>query len=92
MAADQVPTQAGDAEPGFARIVRAVTQPGGMDIDWEKVRAAAVIVGSVAAIYGLKNRSWRRINTVATVLVIGSEIAGRLKARYVKSAGAPESK
>ena len=91
MAADQVPTQAGDAEPGFARIVRAVTQPGGMDVDWEKVRAAGVIIGSAAAIYGLKNRSWRHVNTAATVLVIGAEVAARLKDRYVKPAGAPES-
>jgi hypothetical protein len=92
MAADQVPTQAGDAEPGFARLVRAVTQPGGQDIDWEKVHAAGVIVGSVAAIYALKNRSWRHVNTAATVLIFGSSIAGRLKARYVKAAEAPESK
>jgi hypothetical protein len=92
MAADQVPTKAGDAEPGFTRIVRAVTQPGGMDVDWEKVREVGVIIGAVAAIYGLKNRSWRRINTAATVLVIGCEITARLKDRYVKAAEAPESK
>ncbi|HMD92314.1 MAG TPA: hypothetical protein VKG80_06695 [Trebonia sp.] len=92
MAADQVPTQAGDAEPAFTRIVRAVIQPGGKDIDWEKVNAAGVIIGAAATIYGLKNRSWRHVNTAATVLVIGSAIAARLKDRYVKAAEAPENK
>jgi hypothetical protein len=92
MAADQVPAQTGDAEPGFTGIVRAVTQPGGMDVDWEKVRAAGVIVGSVAAIYSLRTRSWRHVQTAATVLVIGAGIAARLKNKYVKAAGAPEDK
>jgi hypothetical protein len=91
MAADQVPTQAGNAEPAFTRLARAVAQPGGKDIDWEKVRAAGVIIGSVAAIYGLRNRSWRHVNTAATVLVIGAAMAARLKDRYVKAAGAPEN-
>ena len=92
MAADQVPTQTGGAEPGFTRIVRAVTQPGGKDIDWAKVRAAGVIVGSVAAIYSLRTRSWRHVQTAATVLVIGAGIAARLKHKYVEAAEAPEDK
>jgi hypothetical protein len=91
MAADQVPAQTGQAEPTITRIVRAVTQPGGKDVDWEKVRAAGVIVGSLAAIYGLKNRSWRHVNTAATVLVIAAGVAARLKDRYVKAADSPAS-
>ena len=92
MAADQVPTQAGNAEPGFTRLVRAVTQPGGKNINWPWVRAVGVIIGAVAMAHGAKTRSWRLIHSAATGLAVSAAVAAWLKARYVKEAGAPESK
>lgn len=93
MAADQVPTQeAGQSEPAITRLVRAVTQPGGRDINWPWVRAVGVIVGAVAMAHGVKTRSWRYIHSAASVLAVGAAIAAWLQARYVKPARAPEGK
>jgi len=41
MAGDQDPKQAGKAQAAITKTVRVVTQPGGKDVDWEKVRASA---------------------------------------------------
>jgi hypothetical protein len=92
MAADQVPTQARNAEPGFTRLVRAVTQPGGKDINWQWVRAAGVVIGAIAVAHGAKTRTWRSIHSVATVLAVGGATAAYLKNKFVDAAGAPESK
>jgi hypothetical protein len=88
MATDQAPEQAGEAQSTIIRLVRAVTRPGGMDIDWEKVRAVGAIIGAVAVIHGLKTRSWRYIHTAAAVLAVGAATAARLKKI---SAGPPEA-
>ena len=88
MTADQSPKQAGKAEAGLTRTVRAVTQPGGKDVDWGKVGAVGSIVGAVAVIHGLNTRSWRYLRTAAVALAIGAGVAGFLKARY---AGAPQA-
>ena len=90
MAADQVPTEAGTAEPAVIRIVRTVTQPGGKDIDWQKVRAVGVIAGGVIA-YGAKTRKWRTVRIAATVVTIGAALAGFLNDKVVKAAAAPEN-
>jgi hypothetical protein len=71
--------------------VRAVTQPGGKDIDWERVGAVGSIIGAVAVIHGLKTRSWRYLRTAATALVIGAAVAARLKAKYTGASQAPEN-
>jgi hypothetical protein len=92
MAADQSPEQAGKARAVITRVVRTVTQPGGKDVDWEKVRAVGAIIGALAVIHGLRTRSWRYIHTAAAGLAIGAAAAGRLKNRYAAPSQAPESK
>jgi hypothetical protein len=92
MAADQTPEQAGKAQAAITRVVRAVTEPGGKDVDWEKVRAVSAIIAAVTVIHGLKTRSWRYLHTAAAALAIGAAAAGRLKAKYAGASRAPESK
>jgi hypothetical protein len=92
MAADEVPVQAGNAEPAFTRVVRAVTQPGGKDINWRWVRAVGVIVGAVAVAHGAKTRTWRVVHSAATALAVGGAIAAFLKNKFVSTPGAPENK
>ena len=91
MTADQSPKQAGKAQAAFTRTVRAVTQPGGKDVDWGKVGAVGSIVGAVAVIHGLKTRSWRYLHTAAVALAIGAAVAERLKAKYAGASQAPEN-
>jgi hypothetical protein len=88
MAADQAPGQAGQGEAAITRLLRAVTQPGGKDVDWEKVGAVGGLIGALTVIFGLKSRSWRHIRTAAGVLAIGAAVAGRLK----RLAVAPEAR
>ena len=90
MTADQSP-EAGNAQTALTRTVRAVTQPGGKDIDWGKVGAVGSIVGAVAVIHGLNTRSWRYLRTAAVALAIGAGVAGFLKARYAGAAQEPEN-
>jgi hypothetical protein len=92
MTADQSPKQAGKAQTALATTVRAVTQPGGMDVDWGKVGAVSSIIGAVAVIHGLKTRSWRYLHTAAAALAIGAAVAGRLKSKYAGASQAPDSK
>jgi hypothetical protein len=87
MTADQSPKQAGKAQAALTRTVRAVTQPGGKDVDWGRVGAVGSIVGAIAVIHGLKTRSWRYLHTAAVALAIGAAAAGFLKTRY---SGAPQ--
>ena len=44
MAGDQASAKDETAESVIARVVRVVTQPGGRDIDWKRVRAAGVAI------------------------------------------------
>jgi hypothetical protein len=90
MTADQTPAQAGKAQAAMTRTVRAVTQPGGRDVDWERVGAAASIIGAATVILGFKTRSWRYIRTAATGLAIGAAVATRLKNKYVGTSQAPD--
>ena len=91
MAADQAPEQAGKAQAVITKVVRGVTQPGGKDVDWEKVGAVGGIIGAVTVLFGLKTRSWRNVRTAATALVIGAAVARRLKDRYAGVPEAPEN-
>ena len=84
--------QADMAQPVVTRVVRAVTWPGGRDVDWEKVRAVGAIVGALIVLYGVKTRSWRYVRNAAEVLAVGSAAAGFLKHRYPGTSQAPESK
>jgi hypothetical protein len=92
MAADQPAEQAGNAQAAITRVVRAVTQPGGMDVDWEKVRAVGAIIGALVALHGVETRSWRYIRNAAEVLAIGAAAAGFLKNRVAGASQAPENK
>ena len=92
MTASQSPERAGKAQAALATTVRAVTQPGGMDVDWGKVGAVSSIVGAVAVIHGLRTRSWRYLHTAAVALAIGAAVAGRLRAKYAGASQAPENK
>jgi hypothetical protein len=88
MAADQASTKNGAEEPVIARVVGAVTQPGGMNIDWKKVRAAGGVIAGLSVILGVRHRRWRYAHSFGVVLGIAAAAAGHLKARYVR---APEN-
>jgi len=92
MTADQSPKQPGKAQVVITRTARAVTQPAGKDIDWEKVRAVSAIIGAVTVLHGLKTRSWRYTHTAATGLAIAAAAAARLKNKYAVAPEAPENK
>jgi hypothetical protein len=92
MAVDQAPKQAGKLQTTTTRLVRAVTQPGGKNVDWERVRAVGAIIGAAAVIHGLKTRSWRYIHTAAAGLAIGAAAAARLKDKYAGASQTPENK
>jgi len=92
MTAEQSPKQAGKAQAALTKTVRAITQPGGKDVDWERVGAVGSIVGAVAVIHGLKTRSWRYLHTAAVTLAIGAAVAGRLRTRYAGASKTPDHK
>ena len=92
MTAEQSPKQAGKAQAALTKTVRGITQPGGKDVDWERVGAVGSIVGAVAVIHGLKTRSWRYLHTAAVALAIGAAVAGRLRARYAGPSQARDNK
>jgi len=91
MTADQSPEQAGNPQAALIKTVRAVTRPGGKDVDWERVGAVGSMVGAVVVIFGLKTRSWRYLRTAAVALAIGASVAGHLKARYGGTSQAPDN-
>jgi hypothetical protein len=71
------------AEPAIARVARIVTQPGGKDIDWKKVRAAGAVIAGMSVLLGVRHRRWRYTHTAGVVLGIGAAAAARLKDKYV---------
>jgi hypothetical protein len=77
------------AEPTIARVVRTVTQPGGMNIDWKKVRAAGAVIAGMSVRLGVRHRRWRYAHSIGVVLGISAAAAARLKDKYV---AAPEAK
>jgi hypothetical protein len=88
MAADEATTKDETAESLIARVVRAVTQPGGMNVDWKTVRAGSAVIAGISVIHGLRHRRWRYIHSAGVVLGIAAAAAARLKDKYV---GAPEN-
>ena len=85
MAGKQAPAQDAAAEPVIARVVRSVTQPGGRDIDWKKVRAAGVAIAAISVILGVRHRRWRYTHSFGVVLGVAAAAAARLKDKYVKA-------
>jgi hypothetical protein len=75
------------AEPAIARVVRAVTQPGGRNIDWRKVRAAGAVVAGLSVLLGVRHRRWRYLHSIGVVLGIGAAAAAQLKDKYVRAPG-----
>ncbi len=88
MAVDEAPTKDETAEPVIARVVRAVTQPGGMNVDWKKIRASGAIIAGISVVHGIRHRRWRYIHSFGVVLGIAAAAAARLKNKYVE---APEN-
>ena len=84
MAGDQASVKDETAEPAIARVVRAVTQPGGRDIDWKRVRAAGVAIAAISVILGVRHRRWRYTHSFGVVLGIAAAAAAGLKDKYVK--------
>ncbi len=91
MAADLDSAKDGKAKSAITGLVRSVTQPGGKNIDWRKVRAAGAIIGGIAVIHGLKARKWRYIHIFGVVLGIVAAAAARLKDKSAGAAQAPEN-
>jgi hypothetical protein len=89
MAGDEAAAKDETTEPTIARVVRVVTQLGGRDIDWKRVRAAGVAIAAISVILGVRHRRWRYTHSFGVVLGVAAAAAARLKDRYVK---APESK
>ena len=52
MTADQAPAKDGTAESLIVRVVRVVTRPGGMNIDWKRVRAAGAVIAGISVLPG----------------------------------------
>ena len=77
------------AVPTIARVARAVTQPGGKNIDWKRVRAAGAVIAGMSILLGVRHRRWRYTHTAGVVLGIAAATAVRLKDKYVET---PESK
>ena len=88
MAADQASTKNGAAGSVIARVAGAVTRPGGMNIDWKKVRAAGGVIAGLSVILGVRHRRWRYAHTFGVVLGIAAAAAAHLKDKYVR---APEN-
>jgi hypothetical protein len=95
MAVDEGSTKDETAESVIARVVRAVTQPGGMNVDWKKVRAGGAVIAGISVIHGFRHRRWRYVHSVGVVLGIAAAAAARLKDKYVgvpdHEVGAPEN-
>jgi hypothetical protein len=73
------------AEPAIARAIRAVTQPGGMDINWKKVRAAGAVIAGLSVILGIRHRRWRYTHTFGVILGVAAAAAARLKDKYAET-------
>ena len=89
MAVDEASATDETAESAIARVARAVTQPGGVDIDWKKVQAAGAVIAGVSVMLGVRRRQWRYTHTVGVVLGMAAAAAAELKYWYVR---APDEK
>lgn len=82
VAADQASTRDQTAESAIARYARAVTQPGGMNIDWPRVRATGAVIAGLSAIHGLRYRRWQYVHYFGVVLGMVAAAAGLVKNKY----------
>jgi hypothetical protein len=92
MTVDRAPSQESKMRSAIATVVRAVTRPAGINVDWQRVSAVGEVIGALAAVHGLKTRRWRYIHTVGAALGMASAAAGFLKDRFEEAAQTPDSK
>jgi hypothetical protein len=85
MAVDEATAKDATAKPTIAGIVRAVTQPGGRNIDWKKVRAAGAVIAGISVILGVRHRRWRYIHRAGVALGLAAAAAAHLKGMYVQA-------
>jgi len=92
VAADQASAKDQAAEPVIARYARAITAPGGMNLDWSKVRATGAIIAGLSAIHGLKYRKWQYVHTFGGVLGMVAAGAAFLQKKYGEAPRPAEDK
>jgi len=56
MTVDHAPSQDSKTRSVITTVVRAVTQPAGKNVDWQRVSAVGEVIGALAAFHGLKTR------------------------------------
>jgi len=92
MATDQALKNTDAARSGrAAHFARAVTHPGGMDIDWSKVRAGSAAVAGLALLHGVRHRRWRYIHIAAVLVGVAAATATVLQ-KNAASAAQPSDK
>jgi hypothetical protein len=82
VAADQASTKDQPTNSAIARYAKAVTQPGGMNIDWPKVGAAGDVIVGLTAIRGLRHRKWQYVHNFGVALGFVAVAAALLKKKY----------
>jgi hypothetical protein len=92
VAADQALTRDQTAESMLVKYARAVTQPGGRNIDWPRVRATGEVIAGLTAIHGLRYRKWEYVHTFGVVLGLVATALGLLKKRYGEASPSVENK
>ena len=85
MAVDETSAKDETAQSAIARFARAVTEPGGVDIDWKKMQAAGAVIAGISVMLGVRRRQWRYTHTVGVVLGIAAAAAAGLKYWYVRA-------
>jgi hypothetical protein len=80
------------AESMLAKYTRAVTQPGGRNIDWPRVRATGEVIAGLTAIHGLRYRKWEYVHTFGVMLGLVATALGLLKKRYGEAPRPAENK
>ena len=91
MAGDQAPAKDRPANPVITGVVRAVTQPGGKDIDWAKVRAVSGVIAGICVLHGVRHRRWRYLHTFGVVLGVAAAAASLLQRKYAEPPGPDEN-
>jgi hypothetical protein len=92
VAADQALTRGQTAESVLAKYARTVTQPGGRNIDWPRVRATGEVIAGLTAIHGLRYRKWEYVHTFGVVLGLVATTLGLLKKKYGEAPRQAENK
>lgn len=78
--------EGGDVATDQARIVRAITRPGGINIDWARVRAGSAAIAGLALLHGVRHRSWRYVHTLAVVVGVAAAGATVLQKKETRAA------